>query len=595
MVLASSGIVFAKTSLPLTAKFGHTTQRQAIDQPVTIRLNQAIRDIDTSAIKISPAIKGTWIKHTGSLIADNFLSFTPSDSFHVDTAYTVSLPAASRIIAGKTEPQTLTFRTEIAPNLTDTGINSLQNGSTIAADHIFSATLSSKNNSLRSLELRTLPSLTLEQSSTDNTTYTWKTKKLLPQGKKLTVELYDTKNNERLLKRNYIVVSSPRLTSSIHQTDIISDKPVDITFHKAMKKTNNAVTFDTKGTGKWINPTTYRFTPTSVKPGTTYNYTVKAGLRSVDGGIVTKEQAGTFATRGAVAIIKSSPHGDRLKQNRQVITLTFNQPIDATSAKSKFSINTGKIASLSVQSNTLTAVITNLGYQRTVMARINTGVKNAGFGLPSRQVFSTSFTTEYRSKRLSVPHFQQQHTSTCAVASTRMALAYYGISTSEMSIVNKMGYKPTKLNKKTSPDTWDDPREMFVGSVDGLIANGTGAGPDAPPVARVAQSYGRSASVAYGISPSWIAQQVYKGDPVVMFGAYRHGLGFVSWKTPSGRIAKMNRSSHATVVVGVVGNSSSPVGFWVSDPMKSNVEYWTTGQVAANIAQDAYRQAVVIR
>lgn len=137
--------------------------------------------------------------------------------------------------------------------------------------------------------------------------------------------------------------------------------------------------------------------------------------------------------------------------------------------------------------------------------------------------------------------------------------------------------------------------KMFVGSVDGSIRDGTGAGPDAPPVAKAATSYGRSASVTYSSSPSWIAKQIHSGNPVVMFGAFRHGAGFVSWKTPSGRIAKMNRSSHATLVVGVKGEASNPAGFWVSDPLKSSVEYWTTSQVSANIAQDADRQAVVIR
>ncbi len=594
-VLASGGVVFAKTALPLTATLSHKAERIAVGQPIKIQLNQSIRDINTSAIAITPAIQGAWTKHTGSLIAENFLSFTPADSFRADTAYTVSLPAADRLLAGKTEPQTLTFRTEPAPSLTNAGMNALKDGSTIAADYAFPAVLSSKNNHLRTLELRTTPKLTLKQISSDDTTYTWKVKELLPQGKKLTVELYDTKNDEQLLKRTYAVASMPRITSSTHQVDLTPDKPVDITFQKPMKEENDAISFDVKGDEKWLNTTTYRFTPTSIQPGKTYNYTSKEGLRSAEGGILTEKQTGTVTTRGAVAVVGSSPRGDRLKQDRQVITFTFNQPIDAASAKPKFSVNAGQVASVTVQGNTLAAVVTKLGYQQTITAHVAAGVKNAGFGLPSSQAASVSFTTEYQSKRLSVPHFQQQHSATCAVASTRMALAYYGIGVSEMSIVGKMGYKPTTLNKKTNPATWDDPREMFVGSVDGSITNGTGAGPDAPPVAKVAQSYGRSASVIYGATPSWIAQQIYNGDPVVMFGAYRHGLGFISWKTPSGRIAKMNRSSHATVVTGVVGSVSSPIGFWVSDPMKSSVEYWSAGSVAANIAQDADRQAVVIR
>jgi hypothetical protein len=176
-----------------------------------------------------------------------------------------------------------------------------------------------------------------------------------------------------------------------------------------------------------------------------------------------------------------------------------------------------------------------------------------------------------------------------------MVLAYRGITTDDMSIVYKMGYNPTNLDKSTDPATWDDPQEMFVGSVDGSIKDGTGAGPDAPPVAKAAISYGRQATAATSISPAWIAGQMYNnGGIVIFYGAFAN-TGTTSWKTPSGRIEVMNLTSHARVVTGVNGSPDNPIGFWVSDPLSSSgAKYWTAAQVAASINADPYRQALVV-
>ena len=56
----------------------------------------------------------------------------------------------------------------------------------------------------------------------------------------------------------------------------------------------------------------------------------------------------------------------------------------------------------------------------------------------------------------------------------------------------------------------------------------------------------------------------------------------------------MNLTGHVTVVTGVVGEPSSPIGFWVNDPLGGGGVYWSAGAVAANIARDPGRQAVVV-
>ena len=77
-----------------------------------------------------------------------------------------------------------------------------------------------------------------------------------------------------------------------------------------------------------------------------------------------------------------------------------------------------------------------------------------------------------------------------------------------------------------------------------------------------------------------------------MFGAFRN-TGTTSWKTPDGQTRIMNLTGHATVVTGVNGEPSNPLGFWVNDPLKGSY-YLTANQTAHSISLDPDRQAVVI-
>jgi len=147
------------------------------------------------------------------------------------------------------------------------------------------------------------------------------------------------------------------------------------------------------------------------------------------------------------------------------------------------------------------------------------------------------------------------------------------------------------MDRSEEGNKWDDPAQMFVGHADGGSIY-RGAGPDAPPVAKAAQASGRSATATQGISTQWVAKQLYNDNPVIVFGATRD-TGFETWKTPSGKTVRMNKTSHVVVATGVKGEANNPLGFWVNDSLYG-ASYWTVGQMQANIARDAYRQAVVV-
>jgi uncharacterized protein YvpB len=385
--------------------------------------------------------------------------------------------------------------------------------------------------------------------------------------------------------------AEPTLTSELHLNNVDEKDTIALSFNEPIDRDSAVIKFDLAGSGAWQDDKTYVFTPEKLIPNTTYNYSVAKNAHSQSGGILTSDITGSFTTIGPVSVVATSPSGYELAQGQQTISFTFSRPVDLASALQRLSVSSGTVTSTYWKGTTLYAIVSNLGFQQNFSAAIAAGVVNTSFGLPSNRSYSLSFTTEARIAKLNVPFYRQQYSATCTAASLRMILAWRGIAADDMSIVQRMGYAPRPRDNSTNPPTWDDPQSMFVGDINGSIQAGTGAGPDAPPIVKAAQSYGLSSSAVTGINSSWIAEQLHAGRPVIMFGATR-ASGNTSWQTPGGGTATMNLTGHTTVVIGVKGEPSTPLGFWVSDPL-GGTSFWSTAAVESNIARDPYRQAVV--
>lgn len=592
LTLAIIIVAMLKTAAPIHASYQSTSH--AINKPLVLQLDQYIRAIDLAKITTTPHVAGTWELRRGNALHPDQLIFTPATYFVVNTTYEINFPPVDRYIMGDRRLPSARVTTEAAPSLLPTGIAALKDSDTIAADYTFSAEFSAPNNHLRQLELRSEPTLEFDASIERDMIYRWKPRSTLSSDATVRVELFDTKNAKSLLTRTLKVAPAPALTSPVTRGQLNRHDTFSLAFSQPIEAgSERYIVFDTPGEGSWTSPTEYVYRPRELQPGHTYSYKISPGLRSTAGGIMMTEQTGSFSTIGAVRVIAAAPRGAELAQSRQVISFTFDQPVDHASAQRRFSVSGGTIQGFTWQGNTLQAIVTNLGFQRSITARVEAGVANAEFGLPSSDFYTHTFTTEVRSVRLAVPSYRQQHSGTCSAATLRMALAYRGITSDEMGLVNAMGYAPRNRDSSTNPPSWDDPNQMFVGSIDGSIIAGTGAGPDAAPIAKAARAYGRNAQNFTDADPNWIAEQLYAGNPVLMFGSFR-ATGMTSWRTPSGRMATMNLTGHVTVVIGVKGEPSNPLGFWVNDPLVGYTQYWSTGTIAANIARDPYRQAVVV-
>ncbi len=196
--------------------------------------------------------------------------------------------------------------------------------------------------------------------------------------------------------------------------------------------------------------------------------------------------------------------------------------------------------------------------------------------------------------KLNVPYFAQQYKNSCEAASLRMALAFYGIKTDDMNIVQQFGYKPRLRDE--SANTWDDPREMFVGFINGQ--SGTGYGVYGRPVARVAESFGRKAEYTTDISAAMLAAEIRAGHPIVIWGYTSLTGKPYYWNVPSGGQVRAFRGEHARVIVGVQGSTENPIGFYIHDPITGEqYKFWKTQDLILHMHSvlGVTNQAVIVK
>jgi uncharacterized protein YvpB len=193
--------------------------------------------------------------------------------------------------------------------------------------------------------------------------------------------------------------------------------------------------------------------------------------------------------------------------------------------------------------------------------------------------------------KLKVPVYKQVYQQSCEAASLRMALAYRGVETTDLKILELMKYDDQPAKKVDGAWQWNDPHQMFVGDKNGDQTKMTGYGVFGEPIAAASGQLGRPAAVQNDVKPEWLAQQVYAGNPVVLWGVSTK-IKDEKWTTPAGQEITAPIRTHTRLVIGVKGDLAKPTGFWLNDPA-GTVIYWTTAQLTANVTQ-GIGQAVAI-
>lgn len=585
-LVSLASVSLLRTQLPLSLDYKNSDHR--IDKAFEVDFGQDLASIED--IGIYPEVEGAWTVKR-SILGVSGIKFEPSANFQTNISYTVSVNKASRLVTGEeVNVPDINFTTEQAPSIYYFSVDDY-NDKSIPADHSFKVELSAQNRSLSDLKFVTKPFVELEGYKQGDSVFVWKPKKILPQGKKLDISLTDEKSGEVLLDKQAKVAEEPAIDRPVKRHNFGKNDKAVITFKEPVDTTTAKIIFNLDGSGQWKDDRTYSFKPKKVEVAKTYKYTIKAGLRTAPGGILRNDQKLKFSTPGVIEAIAMSPRGSELSQAAQEIRFTFNQPVVKKTAENRFGVSAGKLKSFRWEGNTLITSVVDLGYQRTVTAELDPGIKPV-FGLPSiaRQTFS--FTTEVRVKKLDVAYYAQVFAQSCEAANVRMALNYRGINSTDWAILQKFGYDPKSRDKKKN--IWDDPQKQFVGNVHGSQTDGTGWGVYNEPVAKAIRSFGRSATIHHRPSTSFIASQIHKDRPVIVWGIWGSNAKIDSWKTSEGKKIKGPIPMHVRLAVGVRGEPNAPLGFYIHDPI-TGPTYWSSAQLAANMAAAGpAHQAVVV-
>jgi uncharacterized protein YvpB len=589
MAVAVSLLGFvAITQRPFNAKVADQMSVR-VTGPATLHFSQ---DVSPGLHKeISPSVPGAWKEHWG-LFGVSSATFVPEHGFITGQNYKVKLSGMRRVATGyHVAPIALSFQTQLP-----SAIKSITPGSgstDIAVLPHFTVALGSANRGTHDFQPELSPAVPLKPVKTNNdATFAWVPQHPLQQGAEYVFKLSDshakTKAGRELANVRFHVVSEPQITSARAGGFFAPGQTVDIKFNEPMVHDADKFSFDMPGASSWPNDNTFRFTPTNLKPGTPHNYVVKTGLKSKAGGMLEANKTYNFTTNGAVGAALA-PGGSSVGLGDSV-RVGFDQPVDHASAQAHFTLKPSVPGSFSWEGNTMIYRPKAFDYQTTYTISLAPGVAPT-WGLPSAQPISSSFATLPQTIKLAVPAYQQPYPSSCEVTALRMILAYRGITANEMDIVQRVGYNPRDRN--TANNSWDDPNEMFVGFITGYQMH-TGYGVYAPPIAKAARSYGRSATVQYGLTPQFIAARIHEGNPVIFWGHSKAPYAD-SWNGPHG-VVQAWANSHGRVVVGVVGRADAPVGFYVNDGWHGDQTYWSAADLMANInSMDALsNQGVVV-
>lgn len=574
-LVTGTAIGYVRTQGKLTLAVA-SQQSVRLAGPLTVDFSQDIAPGTKATIE--PKIAGTWHEQR-TLLGVSALTFKPSGPFQPTQKYQLRLTGMKRVLSGTVIPEVdQSFKTQYSDQIAS--VYPTDGAQGMGVKPLFKVSLSTANDGERALRPTLTPAAPLKLVSSNNKDYVWTPETPLKQGAAYTFALEDARITDpakrKLVSTSFHIVSEPGIVSARTGGLFAPGQSVEIKFDQAMEADTSHFAFDLKGKGAWTDDKTFNFTPDALKPGETHPYKVKGGLKSKAGGVVEADHDFAFATTGPINA--SGTPGGGGNSLTAPIRLTFDQGVDHASAEAHFSISPAAPGKFSWSGNTMTYVPTGMEYQTTYSFGVAPGVAPV-WGLPNTARLGGSFSTVLQTIKFNVPVYKQPYSSSCELTALRMVLAYRGITASEMDIVGRVGYAPR--NRDTATNTWDNPNEMFVGALNGSQAS-SAYGVHAPPIAKAARSYGRNATLEYGLTPQFISARIHEGNPVIFWG-HSFPAKADSWNTPSGAVVQTWMNSHARVVVGVTGSANAPTGFYINDSWGGKSFYWTNSQLMANI------------
>lgn len=175
-----------------------------------------------------------------------------------------------------------------------------------------------------------------------------------------------------------------------------------------------------------------------------------------------------------------------------------------------------------------------------------------------------------------VPLVRQAYRNNCETASLSMLLASVGVRVDQGTLQRRLR-RSGQLDPLVSADgtwTWGDPEKGFVGRAQGGGTAG-GFGVYQGPIRRLAARYGVRLKGLSRKPARILFAELSRGRPVISWiglsdGPYRR------WRTPAGKLIRVNFGEHVVVLTSLRGNSLE-----VNDPLTGTRLVWTRAQFLA--------------
>lgn len=206
----------------------------------------------------------------------------------------------------------------------------------------------------------------------------------------------------------------------------------------------------------------------------------------------------------------------------------------------------------------------------------------------------------------------QKYKASCATAALSIALSKQ-MTISEDEIIDRMTamgmYPNLPLEHSDNAYVWDDPQQVFVGDINGIVSINmsrlAGFGFLEGPLERLAREWAPNSEEFSHKTLSFVADQVEKGNPVIVFtnvnardGAVvlnEPGPYTVTWKVrDSGDLITVPMYKHNFVVEGFKGTVANPQIFYVVDPFYGQRMEMTQSELN-NIMQGYNFSGVVVK
>jgi uncharacterized protein YvpB len=546
------------------------------DNPLVIKFDRPLSK-NKVAYDIVPKIEGEWD------LGYKKISFKPSVTTKPEERYTVSLKEITSLFGGKGYDYSLSFKAPPAPLIKKASVSEGQEGILPTQEIVFES--EPHNQKIAKFEFEIIPEIEIKVNS-ENFKHkisaidgfkkgvfyeirVFRTLVSFDYGKKAEIAVGQ---QEEVYKVSFKTIEAPGVKDySPKGSGVLTNSFITVEFGQDMDTNSVLKNFITEplinGQFLWEGNRILKFTPNDLlAKNTKYKISILKESLLTDGSALEDDFLFEFNTIGFVGVSSFFPTNNaKTVEKNTAIKVAFNQPVDKASAQANFLIIPAVDGAFLWEGEVLNFKPVELEFSKNYQIKIMPGVKSI-YGLDSITEFSSNFTTKEQYIMLNVPAYKQTYLYSCMASASRSALAYRGVSVSEKTLLDLMGYDNTPWSGtwRDPSSIWGDPNKGVVGDLNGKADPGWGYGAHWGPTARAISNY-RNTETKTGWNVQGIAQEIANGNPVLVWWVNGVWPAFeVNWKNNGTNIRAVN-SMHVQVVKGFTGSVDNPTSFTVTD------------------------------